>query len=216
MKLKAIVLLSGGIDSATVLHMFLKRGYDLTALTFDYEEERSMELEAAKAIAQNAKVEHLVYQIEFYKKLSGSPSSSHAKIVDDTHGMSNAYVPARNVVFLGMATALAETIDAKLILTGHNRGDAKRFPDADAKFLRAFNRVIEVGLKNKESRPKVKMPLRRYDKFQVLKKAIRFGVPLELTWSCYNNGPEPCGMCYGCISRNQAFYSLGVSDPWRK
>jgi|SRR5579875_128912 7-cyano-7-deazaguanine synthase len=214
--LKAVLLLSGGIDSATLLYMMLRRKYEVIALTFDYESEESMEIKAARAIAERAGVKHEVHEIEFYKSLRNSPSSSQAKIIDSEHGISNAYVPARNIVFFGMAAAVAETNAAELIMSGHNKGDEERFPDTSSKFVRAINRVIELGLKNKERSPKVAMPLRRLNKIQVLKKAIRFKVPLELTWSCYNNGAEPCNLCYGCISRNHAFSSIGVIDPWKR
>lgn len=214
--MKAILLLSGGIDSATLLYIMLRRKYEITALTFDYESEGSREINAAREIAKRAGVRHEVYEIEFYKRLRNSPSSSHTKIFDSDKGISNAYVPARNIVFFGLAAALAESDDASIIMSGHNKGDQERFPDADSKFVRAINRVIQLGLKNKDIRLKVAMPLRRFNKIQVLKRAIRLKVPLELTWSCYNNGEEPCNLCYGCISRKNAFNSLGVIDPWRR
>lgn len=213
--MKCILLLSGGIDSATALYHALSKGYDVEAITFDYEVGQEAELRAAKQVAGRAGVKHSIIHLDFYKKLQGSPSSMQEKMIDDTKvGVSNAYVPARNIVFFGMAAAVCEVTGAELIITGHNRQDSTRFPDVNERFVKLFNEVIALGLKNEPLRPRVQMPLKKMDKFQVLRRAIELRVPLELTWSCYNSGETPCGICYGCISRKEAFDRLGMADPW--
>jgi 7-cyano-7-deazaguanine synthase in queuosine biosynthesis len=126
--LKAIVLLSGGIDSAAALYWCREKGWETYALTFDYELEQSPELEAARRLAKAAGVAgHVFVDSSFYKGLEGSPSSHRGKIVDSEKGISQAYVPARNIVFFGTAAAYAEAIGAVRVVSGHNRGDAASF-----------------------------------------------------------------------------------------
>ena len=213
--MKAIVLLSGGIDSAAALYWAKGQGWKTYALTFDYEREQSPELRGAKAIARSAGVRHFVEKVEFYKRLRGSPSSSRSKIVDEERGISRAYVPARNIVFLGMAAAYAETLGADTIVTGHNLGDAERFPDATGPFFDVFDELLRLGLKSSQSGRQVKVlaPFNGMTKEEVLREALKLGVPLKATWSCYNNGRRPCGVCYGCRARSRAFRAVGVEDP---
>jgi 7-cyano-7-deazaguanine synthase len=214
--LKSIALLSGGIDSAAALFWSKSMGRQVYALTFDYEREQSPELRAAKKVARAAGVErHFIVKMGFYKRLNGSPSARRTVIVDPDDGISQAYVPGRNIVFLGVSAAYAETLGAEEVVTGHNLGDADRFPDANPTFFEAFNKLLMLGLKGGSAgRPvKVVVPFEDMSKVRVLAKALELGVPLKDTWSCYNNGSRPCGLCYGCKSRRQAFRELGVSDP---
>ena len=214
--MKAIVLLSGGIDSAAALYRCREKGWGLTAITFDYEREQSPELRAAKRVAKAAGVErHLMVGVPFYKQLKGSPSSAGGKIVDADRGISAAYVPARNIVFFGLAAAYAESMGAQVVVSGHNLGDSERFPDAKGEFFETFNELLRLGLKGSRGRAKIEVlaPFAEMPKAEVLREAVRLGVPLKDTWSCYNNGAEPCGVCYGCQSRGQAFGELGVEDP---
>jgi 7-cyano-7-deazaguanine synthase len=167
-------------------------------------------------LASSARVrEHRVVEVPFYKTLEGSPSSDmESDLVESGSGVSAAYVPARNIVFFGMAAALAESVGAEFLVSGHNLDDVSRFPDTGRDFVAAMNRVVEVGLKTKGSAPRVYMPLADMTKDQVLRRALSLKVPLELTWSCYSNGDSPCGRCYGCVSRRRAFLSIGVKDTW--
>jgi 7-cyano-7-deazaguanine synthase len=218
--LKAVVLLSGGIDSAAALYWCLEKGWDTYALTFDYELEQSAELMAARKVAREAGVRHhLVVESYFYKGLKGSPSSHRGKIVDSDRGVSQAYVPARNIVFFGMAAAYAEMLGARKVVSGHNRGDAERFPDASEGFIDEFNELLRLGLRAslRHNSIEVVAPFAKSSKTQVLREAVRLGVPLKDTWSCYNNGTKPCGACYGCRARKEAFGEIGVEDPlWVK
>jgi len=214
--LKAVVLLSGGIDSAAALYWSIHRKWRTYALTFDYELEQSPEIEAAKVVARRAGVEgHKIVDSSFYKELKGSPSSHRGKIVDSERGISRAYVPARNIVFFGMAAAYAETLGAVKVVTGHNMGDADRFPDASGAFFGAFNGLLRLGLKTGRGAGRIEVvaPFANSSKAQVLRQAMKLGVPLEATWSCYNNGARPCGVCYGCQARSEAFEEIGAQDP---
>lgn len=214
--MKTVVLLSGGIDSTTALYWCLDREWDATALTFDYERQQSPEIGAAKRIAKAAKVKrHLMVDAPFYKELKGSPSSSRGRIVDRGEGISRAYVPARNIVFFGIAAAYAETLGATAVVSGHNEGDAERFPDASEAFFSGFNELLRLGLKSGpgSARIEVLAPFKGMPKLEVLREALRLHVPLKDTWSCYNNGAAPCGVCYGCRARSQAFKLVGAKDP---
>ncbi|MGA1974486.1 MAG: 7-cyano-7-deazaguanine synthase QueC [Conexivisphaerales archaeon] len=214
--MKAVVLLSGGIDSAAALYWCREQGWDVYALTFDYELEQSPDLRAAKRVAQAASVRHhLVVDSSFYKELKGSPSSYRGTIVDTDTGVSQAYVPGRNIVFFGMAAAYAETLGARKVVSGHNLGDAERFPDASGRFVEAFNKLLRLGLKTGRGTNSIEVvaPFAKLSKTEVLRQAARLGVPLKDTWSCYSNGKKPCGVCYGCRARRQAFVELGAEDP---
>jgi 7-cyano-7-deazaguanine synthase len=138
-------------------------------------------------------------------------------MVDAERGISRAYVPGRNIVFFGMAAAYAETVGAAKVVSGHNRGDATRFPDASGDFFDAFNGLLRLGLKTGRRGRKIEViaPFAKSSKTEVLREAVRLGVPLKDTWSCYNNGTQPCGVCYGCRARREAFDEIGAEDPLR-
>lgn len=210
--MKAVLLLSGGIDSATALYKCLNEGMDVYALTFSYELVQSRDLEAAVETARLAQVKHFVVDVNFYKSLKGSPSSSEERIVDVESGVSKAYVPGRNIVFFGIAAAYAETLGAEVIVTGHNKEDSERFPDASSDFFEIFDEVLRKGLKT-GSNVKILAPFINLSKHEVLSKALDLHVPLGSTWSCYNDGEEPCEVCYGCRARNKSFKTLRVKDP---
>lgn len=211
--MKAVLLLSGGIDSATALYRCLNESMDVYALTFSYELEQSRDLEAAVETARLAHVKHFVVDVNFYKSLRGSPSSSEERIVDVESGVSKTYVPGRNIVFFGIAAAYAETLGAEVIVTGHNKEDSERFPDASSDFFGIFDEVLRKGLKT-GSNVKILAPFIDLSKHEVLSKALDLHVPLGSTWSCYNDGEEPCGVCYGCRARNRSFKTLRVKDPY--
>jgi 7-cyano-7-deazaguanine synthase len=213
--MKRIVLLSGGLDSATALYWVMGNPDDIMAITFDYELRQTRELNAARSIARSAGVQHTVIELPFYKKLRNSPSSSDESIGPEEKGqLSSAYVPARNIVFMGIAAAHAEIFGAEEIITGHIGEDVSRFPDVGVDFVKGFNSLLRLCSRPNSQPIVIRMPLLRLTKEQVLKEAVRLGVPLEETWSCYNAGDAPCGLCYGCRSRSEAFEAIGVDDPW--
>ncbi|MEM0074753.1 MAG: 7-cyano-7-deazaguanine synthase QueC [Conexivisphaerales archaeon] len=210
--MKSIVLLSGGIDSATALYK-AKELYDgVIALTFDYEKWQKNELRAARLIARDASVKHIIVELPFYKTLPSSPSSSDADIIGEEKGISLAYVPARNLVFFGVAAAYAEVLGADIVVTGHNNNDMDRFPDVQRRFVETMNQAFALGLKDGKNL-KISLPFAKMTKYDVLNEAVRLNVPLEHTWSCYNDSSSACGKCYGCLSRKDAFEKLGIKDP---
>jgi len=204
------LLLSGGIDSATALYLTKQHTQEIYSINVIYAEAYDAEAEAAKKIAATAQVkEHLTILLPFFKDIEYRyhPSSSSE--------ITSAYVPARNLVFYGVAAAYAETLRATQIVFGSNADDAKELPDARDDFIQLMNKLILRGTRvgNEGFGIEVLNPLIRRTKSEVLKLALELKVPLELTWSCYEDGKVPCGKCRGCIGRRRAFLEVGVRDP---
>jgi len=207
---RALVLLSGGIDSTTALYLTKQETDDIYSVTMIYDQSYDSEAEASKKIAAAAHVrEHLSVFLPFFKDIERrykpTPSSK----------ISTAYVPARNIVFYGVAAAFAETLKANKIVFGSNADDAKELPDARPTFIQLMNELIRNGTRAGSEGFVIETvnPLINYNKSEVLKLAIALKVPLQLTWSCYENSEIPCGKCRGCYNRKAAFSRLGVPDP---
>ena len=203
-------MLSGGIDSATALYMMKQRTDAIYSLNMVYAESYDAEAEASKKIAAAAHVkDHLTVFLPFFKDLEQRYHPALSKEI------SPAYVPARNIIFYGVAVAYAETLKANLIVFGSNADDAKELPDAQPEFIQLVNKLIRRGTRaGKEGfRIEVVNPLIDHRKSDVLKLAFDLQVPLALTWSCYEDGKEPCGKCRGCVNRRRAFDQLGQADP---
>ena len=208
--MRALVLLSGGIDSATALYLTKQETNDIYSMNIVYTQSYDSEAEASKKLAAVAHVkEHLNVYLPLFKDIETryrpTPSSQ----------ISSAYVPARNIVFYGAAAAYAETLGANSVIFGSNADDAKELPDAQPQFIQLMNELITVGTRSgREGSPvKIVNPLIDYDKVTVLKLALKLKVPLELTWSCYEDAHTPCGVCRGCRTRLKAFEEIGISDP---
>jgi 7-cyano-7-deazaguanine synthase len=175
-----------------------------------YSQAYDSEAEASKKIAAAAHVkDHLSIFLPFFKDIERryqpTPSSE----------ITSAYVPARNIVFYGVAAAYAETLRANRIVFGSNADDANELPDARPAFIQLMNELIRDGTRAGREGFAIEIvnPLINYNKSEVLKLAIGLKVPLELTWSCYQDAKIPCGKCRGCISRRKAFDKVGVQDP---
>jgi 7-cyano-7-deazaguanine synthase len=204
------LFLSGGIDSATALYLTRRQTDDIYSINIIYAGSYDAEAEASKKVAAAAHVkDHLTILLPFFKDLEQryrpTPSTE----------ITPAYVPARNIVFYGVAAAYAETLKANLIVFGSNADDAKELPDARPAFIQLINELIRSGTRagQEGSMIEVVNPLINYSKREVLKLALELKVPLELTWSCYGNGKMPCGKCRGCNGRQKAFDQIGVPDP---
>ena len=207
---RALVLLSGGIDSTTALYLTKQQTDDIYSMNMIYAQTYDSEAEASKKIAAAAHVrEHLSVFLPFFKDIERryKPTLSSRT--------SSAYVPARNIVFYGVAVAYAETLKANKIVFGSNADDAKALPDARPRFIQLMNELIRDGTRAGSEGFVIETvnPLINYDKTEVLKLAIALKVPLQLTWSCYEDSEIPCGKCRGCISRQAAFNELGILDP---
>ena len=222
MSLKAIVLLSGGLDSAVASAIAKSRGYDIHALTIDYQQRHGREHRAAKDIAKAlGAVEHKVLKIDL-SQFGGSaltdtrievPRSRSKKAIG--HDIPATYVPARNTVFLSVALAWAEAIDAEAIFIGAHALDYSGYPDCRPEFLEAFQNVSALGTKRgAEGKPvKIEAPLVHMGKREIIERGRELGVPFELTRSCYLGGEKACGTCDSCILRLEAFKEAGTEDP---
>jgi 7-cyano-7-deazaguanine synthase len=209
---RVLVLLSGGIDSAATLYLMKQETDDIYSMNIVYTQTYDSEAEASKRLAAAARVrEHLTIFLPFFKDIEKryrpAPSSE----------ISPAYVPARNIVFYGVASAYVETLGAGRIVFGSNADDASDFPDARPEFIQLMNELVRIGTRVGREGTEIKIvnPLIDYSKTDVLKLAMQLKVPLELTWSCYEDAPIPCGKCRGCLARKKAFDNLSIPDPLR-
>jgi len=201
---KAIVLLSGGLDSTTTLYYAIDKKYECHALIIDYGQRHRREMQSAIAVARHAKLPFKTLRINFPWKGS-SLLDRKMKIPAGRKftGIPSTYVPARNIIFLSFALSYAEAIGAVAIFIGANAIDFSGYPDCRPEFYQAFQKVIETGTKKR--RIKVQTPLLNLTKAQIIKLGTKLGAPLELTWSCYAGGEKPCGICDACRLRDAGF-----------
>ena len=221
---KAIVLLSGGLDSATTLYLARKQGYKCFCLSFDYGQRHKKEIECAKKIARVANCPFRIIKINLPWKGSSlldrkiKISLLKSQEPRAKSQIPSTYVPARNIIFLSFALSFAEAIKAEAIFIGANAVDFSGYPDCRPEFYRAFKKVISTGTKaGVEKRGiKIQIPLIRKTKSQIVRKASQLGVPFALTWSCYQGGRVPCGECDSCYYRAKGFLETGIRDPLTK
>ena len=214
MKQRAVVLLSGGLDSATCAFEAQAAGYAIHALTVAYGQRHSRELVAAQRIAESVgATEHKVVQLDL--TLWGGSALTDASIGVPTQGVSggipSTYVPARNTIFLGLALGWAEVLDAEAIYIGVNDIDYSGYPDCRPEFIAAFQRVVELATRRtvEGGRIEIKTPLQELSKVQIVRRARELGVPIDETWSCYMGGETPCGVCDSCRLREEALAAAG-------
>jgi len=221
---RAVVLLSGGLDSATTLAWAIARGFECHALTVRYGQRHELEVERARAIAQAAgAASHRVLDVDL-ASLGGSaltdpslPLPRHRSPEQIGAGIPSTYVPARNTILLGIALAWAEILDARDIFLGVNAVDYSGYPDCRPAFLEAFEKLAEVGTRAgvEGGRFRIHAPLLHMTKGEIVRKAIELGVKAELTLSCYAPAPDgtPCGACDACLLRRRGFEEAGIEDP---
>jgi 7-cyano-7-deazaguanine synthase len=219
---KAVILLSGGLDSTTVLYQALVDGFDCYALSFDYQQRHRKELAAAQKIAQIAQVsEHRVvaFDLRCWGGSALTDSSIELPIDRDLGQMAEeipvTYVPARNTIFLSFALAYAEAIQASRVYLGVNALDYSGYPDCRPEYLAAMQQVFDVGTKQGLGGNGIQIaaPLVNLHKTEIIQLGNRLGVSWADTWSCYNGGALACGVCDSCQLRLAAFAELGLVDP---
>lgn len=206
----AIVMLSGGIDSATALYWAKKQAQMIYTINVEYAQASYQEAIASRKLAEAANVkEHITISLPFFKDIQARYHPTQFGNV------STAYIPARNLIFYGIAVAHAETLNADTIIFGSNLDDTKELPDATPDFIQRMNELIITGTRMglNGTQAKIVNPLIKYGKVDILKLAITLKVPLELTWSCYEDAEIPCGKCRGCRNRLDAFQVLRLNDP---
>lgn len=220
----AIVLLSGGIDSATTLAAAKSEGFWSYALSFDYGQRHKKELEAAQKVSVflGAK-EHLIIKIEL-DKIGGSALTDSLKVPKGRNDLNTSelipvtYVPARNTVFLSIALAWSEVVGAETIYIGANAIDYSGYPDCRPEFLEAFEKMAALATKagvQENRKIQIRAPLLQLTKSQIIQRGIELGVDFSLTWSCYDPDIDnlPCGLCDSCRFRQKGFAEAKITDP---
>jgi 7-cyano-7-deazaguanine synthase len=218
----AIVLLSGGLDSSTALAVAKEKGFEVVSLTFDYGQKHKREIESAKKVARKMGVKrHIVVPLSFGEPLNSSLTFDSQEIPvrmnrsEVAGGIPSTYVPGRNIVFLSIASSIAESMGASSVFIAANAVDFSGYPDCTPEFIESFQKMLDVGTKaGKDGRTiRVEAPLLRMSKADIVREAVRLKVPLELTWSCYRGGAKACGKCDSCVLRLEGFRAAGVRDP---
>ena len=224
---RAVVLLSGGLDSATVLAIAKRQDYACYALSFSYGQRHVWELEAAKRVAASlGAMEHRIASIDL-RVFGGSALTGDIDVPkgrethEMAHGIPVTYVPARNTIFLSFALAWAEVLEASDIFIGVNALDYSGYPDCRPEFIAAYetmaNLATKAGVEGRQCL-KIHTPLIAMTKAQIIAKGVELGVDYSLTSSCYDPSPtgEPCGQCDSCLLRQKGFRENGMEDPLRK
>jgi 7-cyano-7-deazaguanine synthase len=226
MSKEAVVLVSGGLDSATVLAIAQAEGYESNALSFRYGQRHLIELEAAKRVADSMKAKrHVVMDIDL-RQIGGSALTSEIAVPKgrSAQEMSGSipitYVPARNTIFLSFALAWAEVLGASDIFIGVNALDYSGYPDCRPEYIAAFERMADLATRagvESKSRLIIHTPLMKLSKGEIIQKGIELGVDYSLTHSCYDPSAEglACGQCDSCLLRRKGFTEAGLADPIR-
>jgi 7-cyano-7-deazaguanine synthase len=217
---RAIILLSGGLDSATVLAIAKHEGRECHAISFIYGQRHEVELAAAKRVAQSQGVaEHLVFPLDL-RLFGGSALTGDIAVPKDAVGAPGipvTYVPARNTIFLALALGYAEVREAGEIWLGVNAIDYSGYPDCRPDFLAAFQRVVEMGTRSGVERgePRLVAPLITMTKADIIRRGTELGVDYGITHSCYDPDAagRACGHCDSCLLRRKGFEEAGVADP---
>ena len=215
-----VVLLSGGLDSTVVAALALEQGFALNALTIDYNQRHRRELEAARSVAaQLGARRHVVLPLDL-RQFGGSALTDDIAV--PKHGVEDGaipvtYVPARNLVFLSLTLAWAEAIGARDIFIGVNALDYSGYPDCRPEFIASFAETARLATREGVAGEgfTIHAPLQHWDKARIVAEAVRLGVDLSCTWSCYDPAPDgrPCGACDSCRLRAKGFAEAGCADP---
>ncbi|HZS75512.1 MAG TPA: 7-cyano-7-deazaguanine synthase QueC [Ktedonobacteraceae bacterium] len=219
---KAVVLLSGGLDSSTTLAIAHAQGFELHTLSFDYGQRHQREVDAASAIARYYRVLQQKTVTIDLRAFGGSALTAdiavpHARNIEEmTKDIPITYVPARNTIFLSFALAYAEVNGADDIFLGINAIDYSGYPDCRPEYLEAYERMANLATKASTQDGRsfhIHAPLMYMNKAQIIRKGVELGVPYELTWSCYEGGELACGTCDSCLLRLHGFAEAGLQDP---
>ena len=217
---RAIVLLSGGLDSATTLFLARDLGFQCSCLIIDYGQRHKREIESAKRIARIAHSPYKIVKLDFPWKGSALLDKKikiprYVKIQGRKNAIPSTYVPARNIIFLSLALSFAEAVKAEAIFIGANAVDFSGYPDCRPLFFKAFQKAADSGTEAGIGDRKIRIvtPLIKKTKAEIIKIGKRLGVPFGLTWSCYAGGNNPCGRCDSCYFRAKGFKEAKITDP---
>lgn len=214
---KAVVLLSGGLDSATTAAIAIADGYEVIALSFRYGQKHHKELKAAKKIAEALGIKQLITDIDL-SQWGGSSLTDESMAIPQkgvqVDVIPSTYVPGRNTVFIAIALSLAEAKNAQAIYLGINAVDYSGYPDCRPEYLAAYQQLANLSSKAgvEGNAPQLIAPLVRDSKADIVRRALELNVPIADTWSCYQGGETPCGMCDSCRIRDRALIEAGRED----
>jgi len=219
MSKKAVVLLSGGLDSTTAAAIAKAEGYELYGLTFEYGQRHFKEIVAACRVASALDiVRHEIIGFDLRRFGGSALTDKTLDVPQDRDDISSdvpiTYVPARNTIFLSFALAFAETVGADTIVIGANQIDYSGYPDCREEYLNAFEKLADLATRagTEGTQFKIYAPLLHMTKAEIIKRGIELGVDYSLTWSCYLGGDEPCGKCDSCILRAKGFEEAGIGE----
>ncbi len=219
---KAVVLLSGGLDSTVCLAKAIDDGHEPIPLTIGYGQRHERELQAARDVVDHYGIgEHHLVELDLQSFTSSALTSDqvpvpHRESTEEIGGdIPATYVPARNIIFLSIAAGLAETKSAQYVYIGANAVDYSGYPDCRPEFFEVYQELLEVGTKSGvEGDPVIiKTPILRLTKVEIIGLGMEIGAPLHLTWSCYEGGDKACGSCDSCQLRLKGFRAAGFADP---
>jgi 7-cyano-7-deazaguanine synthase len=223
-KPKAVVLLSGGLDSTTVLAMALSEGFDAYAMSFRYGQRHSVELKSAEEVARRlGAARHIILDVDL-RGFGGSALTGDIEVpkdrstLDMAHGIPVTYVPARNTIFLSFALAWAEVLGSNDIFVGVNALDYSGYPDCRPEYIAAYERMANLATKaGVEGAQKLKIhaPLSKLSKADIVRAGMALGLDYAITSSCYDPDPDgrPCAHCDACLLRAKGFAEAGIADP---
>lgn len=217
---KAVVLLSGGLDSCTCMAVAKSKGYELYPISFNYHQRHSIELEGAKKIAEYyGATRHLIIETNM-EAIGGSALTDREIDVPegdvDRKDVPPTYVPARNMIFLAYAMGYAEVVGATHVYIGVNSVDYSGYPDCRPEFIERFQSLADYATTATAVQGKkitIETPLQYLSKKDIVKLGVELAAPLQYTHSCYNGGEKACGVCDSCKLRLQGFAEAGVEDP---
>ena len=221
---KAVVLLSGGVDSTTILAIAQSQGYDVYTMSFRYGQRHVLELDSAKQISEKMGVKkHVIVDIDL-RAFGGSALTDDIDVPKERSdqeigtGIPITYVPARNTIFLSFALAWAETLEIDTIFMGVNALDYSGYPDCRPEYIEAYQRMANLATKagvEGTAKLKIETPLISMTKAQIMQKGAELGVDYGLTLSCYDPDPQgrACGACDSCLLRSKGFEEAGIADP---
>jgi len=218
---KALILLSGGLDSATNLGIAVNQRFECFLLSFDYGQRHSRELESARKLAEHYGItEHRIVPLKLEGILCSALTDSSVNLPEarspgEMDDIPSSYVPARNTIMLSIALAYAEVIGAGHIFIGVTSLDYSGYPDCRPEYIEAFRKLANLATKRAvEGSPlEIHTPLLHMTKEEIIRKGMEMGVPYGLTWSCYLGGERACGRCDSCVLRLKGFREAGFTDP---
>lgn len=216
MKRKAVIALSGGMDSTTLLYHALNEGFELEAVSFYYGQNHSKEIELAAEHCKTNNIPHRLIDISFLGEIAAKTSSlvQGAEAIPEGNyadeNMKSTVVPFRNGIILSILAAIAEAEKCNYILYGAHAGDHAIYPDCRPEFEQAMAQAIKYGTYEEAT---MSAPFVHLNKISILERGIKLGVDYSKTWTCYKGGEEPCGKCGSCVERTEAFLENNLRDP---